>query len=385
MSSDLECPPRRRAPRPSIVWLESCLGLSVPLTGEKEGFVSSGDPMMDSPTSSAIPPDAVIFGRSEAMSILRSQIAKVAPESVPVLLEGESGTGKEVLAKLIHKWSHRRNRPFVKVTCPAIPVTLLESELYGYEPGAFTGASMRKLGQVEFARHGTLFFDGISELDPASQAKLLHLLQDGRFIRIGGSEELRVDVRWICSTSYPIESRIESGAFREDLYYRINVVHLCIPPLRERREDIPFLAAWMVDAYNQKFSVQRLPVSSDLLNLFMAYSWPGNIRQLENLVQRYVVLGSEDVVSSELLAQTPCERPQTLPGTMPLKQLTKQVLREHERRIILKALHTRHWNRKQTARALGISDQTLLSKMREDGLSLAKLERPSAHRVACGS
>ncbi|MGH9325496.1 MAG: sigma 54-interacting transcriptional regulator [Terriglobia bacterium] len=333
----------------------------------------------------SFPPDLVIFGRSGAMNTLREQMAKVAPENVPVLLEGENGTGKEILARLVHNWSRRRDHSFVKITCPAIPEDLLESELYGYEAGAFTGASVRKLGRVESAHNGTLLFDGIPELDPRLQVKLLHLLQDGRFVRIGGDEELRVDVRWVCSSSYPIETRIESGAFREDLYYRISVVHLRVPPLRERREDIPFLAAWMVDHYSRKFDVQRLPVSSDLLNLFQAYSWPGNIRELENLIQRYVVLGSEDLVSSELLAQTPRPAQDAPLGTIPLKQLTRQVRREQERRIILEALHTRHWNRKQTARALGISYRTLLSKMQEDGLAGITRQRTPIAPTACDS
>src|SRR5215510_8564310 len=199
-----------------------------------------------------IPPDAIVFGRSEAMQSLRQRMDKVASANVPVLIQGESGTGKDIIARMIHGLSPWRTGPFVKVNCPAIPGTLLESELFGYEKGAFTGAYGMKPGRVEMAHRGTLFLDEISELDSALQSKLLQLLQDGQFCRIGAQEDKKVEVRVVCATNRRLEQEIENGTFRSDLFYRINVVNLHLPALRERAADIPELVNYFLDFYNRK-------------------------------------------------------------------------------------------------------------------------------------
>src|SRR6266513_6165867 len=201
-----------------------------------------------------IPPEAVVFGRSDAMQALRNRMDKVASANVPVLIHGESGTGKDIIARMIHGLSPWKNGPFVKVNCPAIPGTLLESELFGYEKGAFTGAYGSKPGRVELAHRGTLFLDEISELDLALQSKLLQLLQDGQFCRIGAQEDKKVEVRVVCATNRVLEAEIESGTFRQDLFYRINVVNLQMPPLRERRSDIESLATYFLEHYNRKYN-----------------------------------------------------------------------------------------------------------------------------------
>src|SRR4249920_3376415 len=201
-----------------------------------------------------IPPEAVVFGNSESMQTLRARMDKVASANVPVLINGESGTGKDIIARMIHGFSPWKAGPFVKVNCPAIPGTLLESELFGYERGAFTGAYGMKPGRVELAHRGTLFLDEISELDMSLQSKLLQLLQDGQFCRIGAQEDKKVEVRVVCATNRHLETEIESGTFRQDLYYRINVVNLRMPPLRERRGDIEALVQYFLEYYNRKYN-----------------------------------------------------------------------------------------------------------------------------------
>src|ERR1700745_3797784 len=201
-----------------------------------------------------IPPEAVVFGRSDTMQAVRERLDKVAGANVPVLIQGESGTGKDIIARMIHGLSPWKGGPFVKVNCPAIPGTLLESELFGYEKGAFTGAYGSKPGRVELAHRGTLFLDEISELDLALQSKLLQLLQDGQFCRIGAQEDKRVEVRVVCATNRQLEVEIESGTFRQDLFYRINVVNLHMPALRERRADIEDLVSFFLDYYNRKYN-----------------------------------------------------------------------------------------------------------------------------------
>src|SRR5438477_10873236 len=218
-----------------------------------------------------IPPDAVVFGRSEAMLSLRERLDKIAGANVPDLIQGESGTGKDIIARMIHSLSPWKSGPFVKVNCPAIPGTLLESELFGYEKGAFTGAYGMKPGRVEMAHRGTLFLDEISELDPALQSKLLQLLQDGQFCRIGAQEDKKVEVRVVCATNRQLEHEIAAGSFRQDLYYRINVVNLQMPALRERAVDIPGLVAYFLDYYNRKFNARAAHPSADLMNSLKKY------------------------------------------------------------------------------------------------------------------
>jgi two-component system response regulator AtoC len=317
-----------------------------------------------------IPPEHIIFGHSEAMQAVRSQLAKVAAANVPVLIHGESGTGKDIIARLVHGLSPWKNGPLVKVNCPAIPGTLLESELFGYEKGAFTGAFGSKPGRVEMAHRGTLFLDEISELDLSLQSKLLQLLQDGQFCRIGAQEDKKVEVRVVCATNRHLETEIESGTFRQDLFYRINVVNLRMPPLRERRGDVEDLANYFLEYYNRKYNCKARPLSNEVIAVLQKYHWPGNIRELENLIKRYVILGHEEVITNDLISREPdFFNPEiSLDGPISLKKLTKQAVRELERKIILKVLQQHHWNRKQAARTLNISYRALLYKIRDAGL-----------------
>ena len=324
-----------------------------------------------------IPPETVIFGHSETMQSLRERMDKVASANVPVLIQGESGTGKDIIARMIHARSPWRTGPFVKVNCPAIPGTLLESELFGYEKGAFTGAYGSKPGRVELAHRGSLFLDEISELDLALQSKLLQLLQDGQFCRIGAQEDKKVEVRVVCATNRRLEEEIETGTFRQDLFYRINVVNLHLPPLRERRGDIEDLVAYFLEYYNRKYNCRARALSLDLMSALQKYHWPGNIRELENLIKRYVILGNEEVISSDLVGreQEVFNPDINLDGPISLKKLTRQATRELERKVILKVLQAHHWNRKQTARALSISYRALLYKIRDAGLPANRSKR----------
>jgi two-component system, NtrC family, response regulator AtoC len=317
-----------------------------------------------------MPPEAIVFGRTEAMIAVRDRLMKLASANVPVLIQGESGTGKDIVARMVHANSPWRSGPWVKVNCPAIPGTLLESELFGYEKGAFTGAYGVKPGRVEMAHRGTLFLDEISELDMSLQSKLLQLLQDGQFCRIGAQEDKKVEVRVVCATNRKLEHEIEIGTFRSDLFYRINVVNLHLPPLRERAVDIPDLVAYFLEYHNRKYNCRAKPLSSEMMIVLRKYHWPGNIRELENLVKRYVILGNEDVISADLAPRTPDFFNTDIPvdGQISLKKVTRQAVRELERKIILKVLQHHHWNRKQAARALSISYRALLYKIRDAGL-----------------
>ncbi len=319
------------------------------------------------------------------MRALRERLAKIAGANVPVLIQGESGTGKDIIARMIHTASPWKTGPWVKVNCPAIPGTLLESELFGYEKGAFTGAFGMKPGRVEMAHRGTLFLDEISELDMSLQSKLLQLLQDGQFCRIGAQEDKKVEVRVVCATNRKLEEEIANGTFRADLFYRINVVNLHMPPLRERVSDLPDLIDYFLEYYNRKFNSRAKPLSADLMNALKKYHWPGNVRELENLIKRYVILGTEEAISGDL-------RPQqqdffstdiAVDGPISLKKITRQAVHELERKIILKVLQHHHWNRKQAARALNISYRALLYKIRDAGLpSNRSARRPQAGGAA---
>ncbi len=317
-----------------------------------------------------MPPDSVVFGASEAMRALRERLAKIAAANVPVLINGESGTGKDIIARMIHSASPWKTGPWVKVNCPAIPGTLLESELFGYEKGAFTGAYGTKPGRVEMAHRGTLFLDEISELDMALQSKLLQLLQDGQFCRIGAQEDKKVEVRVVCATNRKLEEEIVNGTFRADLFYRINVVNLHMPALRERAADIPQLVSYFIEYYNRKFNSRATLPSAELMNALKKYHWPGNVRELENLMKRYVILGTEESISGDLRPQSPdfFSADISVDGPISLKKITRQAVRELERKIILKVLQHHHWNRKQAARALNISYRALLYKIRDAGL-----------------
>jgi len=317
-----------------------------------------------------MPPEAIVFGRSEAMQAVRDRLVKLAGANVPVLIQGESGTGKDIVARMIHANSPWRTGPWVKVNCPAIPGTLLESELFGYEKGAFTGAYGMKPGRVEMAHRGTLFLDEISELDMGLQSKLLQLLQDGQFCRIGAQEDKKVEVRVVCATNRKLEQEIENGTFRADLFYRINVVNLHLPALRERANDIPELAAYFLEYHNRKYNCRAKPLSPELMAVLRKYHWPGNIRELENLIKRYVIMGTEDVIASDLTPRAPDFFNTEIPadGQISLKKLTRAAVRELERKVILQVLQNCHWNRKKAARALSISYRALLYKIRDAGL-----------------
>src|SRR5215472_7638218 len=326
----------------------------------------------------AFPPDDVIFGKSPDMASVRKTLSKVAETSIPVLMTGESGTGKEVIARLLHHQSLVSTKPFVQVNCAAIPATLLESELFGYEKGSFTGAVGSKPGRVEMANSGTLFLDEIGELDPGTQAKLLQVLQDGQFSRIGGQEDKRVNVRFIFATNRDLEEEIAVGNFREDLFYRINVVNVHLPPLRERLEDIPALCDYFIARHNEKFNCRAGSLSEHCLSNLQDYHWPGNIRQLENLTKRYVILGSEDAILSELRDREADIFKFIIPphGEVSLKQITRQAVRQVERKVILKMVEASNWNRKRAAKRLNISYRALLYKLKEAGVPS---ERRKAH------
>jgi two-component system, NtrC family, response regulator AtoC len=329
-------------------------------------------------SSQDLPPEDVIFGTTRIMQEVREKLSRLADTTVPVLIHGESGTGKEVLAKLLHQWSPWRAGAFVKINCPAIPTTLIESELFGYEKGAFTGAHGVKPGRVAQAHQGTLFLDEIAELDFATQSKLLQLLQDGAYYPIGGKKDLYVNVRVICATNRELQREIELGTFRRDLYYRINVGNVKLPALRERIADLTILAAYFLGCYSQEFSRAAAALSPTILRAFAQHSWPGNIRELENLLKRYVILGSEDAIWTELASASQEKSDAVYDGSVPLRKLTRQAAREFEHKIILRTLQDNKWNRKEAARALRISYRALLYKLREAADRAARTERPQA-------
>ena len=318
-----------------------------------------------------IPPDSVMFGSTRMMQSVRERIQKIAASNLPVLIEGESGTGKDIVARIIHNLSPWESGPYVKVNCPAIPGTLMESELFGYEKGSFTGAYGAKPGRVELANRGTLFLDEISELEFGLQSKLLQLLQDGQFCSIGAQVDKKVEVRVVCATNRQLEREVESGRFRQDLFYRINVVNIQMPSLRDRTADIPILVQYFLSLYNEKYNTRARPLSPQLLAQLQRYHWPGNIRELENLLRRYAILGTEDAITSELMARKqpePVDEEFTFNGPISLKKVTRQATLDLERKIILKVLQANHWNRKRAARALNISYRALLYKIRDVGL-----------------
>ncbi len=329
-----------------------------------------------------LPPDEVLFGWSAKMMKLQQRAAKVCGTTVPVLLQGDGGTGKEVLARWIHKHSAHCNGQFVKVNCAAIPGSLLESELFGYEKGAFTGAHALKPGRVELAHQGTLFLDEIADLDLGLQSKLLHFLQDGRFSRIGGETEREVESRLLCATNKDLEHEIDLGRFRADLYYRINVVCLRLPRLRERGEDIPMLAEYFLSLFQKKFEKKAEPLSKEMMRYLQNLDWPGNIRELSNGIARYVLIGPEaSIVQEPIVRQrdtTPANH--VAAGTIPLRQIAKEAVRERERIYILESLQANQWNRRKTAKALRISYRALLYKIRNVGLLARGVENLAAKR-----
>jgi len=352
----------------------------------------------------------MLFGNSERMVGVRDLIERVSDTDVTILIRGESGTGKELVARALHERSLRRDKPFVKVNCAALPTELLESELFGFEKGAFTGAIQHKPGKFEFANHGTMFLDEIGDMSFPLQSKLLQVLQDGEFSRLGGKHDVQVDVRVITATNRDLETAVAQGQFREDLYFRLNVVSINLPPLRDRREEIPFLTDHFLKKYSVQYNKPMAAVSTDLARLFMEYEWPGNVRQLENMIKRMVVLGSEGPILTELqqpaglfplrsyaspaattrpavpppVPMAPPPAPPavveavagpapaaTAPGNVSLKDIARTAAREAERELILRMLTRTRWNRKEAAEILGISYKALLYKIKENGLDKA--------------
>jgi DNA-binding NtrC family response regulator len=311
----------------------------------------------------------VFFAATQQMQVLRSQAVQVARFDFPVLLLGESGTGKEVLAHLIHKYSERSNRIFLKVNCAAVPNELLESELFGYEPGAFTGASKSKPGKFELCNNGTLLLDEIGEMSPALQAKLLQVLQDGQFCRLGARSSIKVNVRVLAATNINMAAAIAGKSFREDLYYRLSSFVLRMPSLRERREEIPMMLRHFMLRVAERYACPILPLSPRLVEASQSYSWPGNIRQLENFVKRYLVLGDEAAAIRELEpdACNPYSRDivPSQSGEPDLKKIVEAVKSSAEVEAISDALEKTAWNRKRAAMMLNISYKALLYKIRQ--------------------
>ena len=293
---------------------------------------------------------------------------QVAATDVPVLILGESGVGKEVLARFIHTHAGRADKPFVKVNCAALPHDLLESELFGYERGAFTGAMGDKPGKFELAEKGTILLDEIGEMSPHLQAKLLHVLQDGEYTRLGGRRVAHVEARVLASTNRKLSEAVAKGQFREDLYYRLNVVSLEIPPLRERPQDIPLICRYFVEKYAGRYesSVQELP--TQLTDAFLRYEWPGNVREMENVVRRFLIL--PDVAATLKILRPPRASEAAVVDEKPvLKKISNQAAEQVERELVLRTLSQTNWNRKRAAQELGICYKALLNKLKKWNLN----------------
>jgi DNA-binding NtrC family response regulator len=309
---------------------------------------------------------------SKRMRDLESQAALVARADIPLLILGESGTGKEILALYTHKMSSRSANTFLKVNCAAVPADLLESELFGYEQGAFTGAVKTKPGKFEVCTGGTIFLDEIGEMPAILQAKLLQVLQDGTFSRLGSRSPMKVDVRVIAATNINMKEAMANKTFREDLYYRLNGFTLHIPPLRERREEIPVLAEYFMRKGARRYGREPLPFSQRLLDALSAHSWPGNLRELENVINRYLVLGDERAILDELspaTAQAPAGAPAEPANGAGLKALVKNLKGGAEAAAIAQVLEGTGWNRKAAANDLQISYKALLYKIKQYDLS----------------
>jgi Nif-specific regulatory protein len=299
---------------------------------------------------SEINPEHSMVGEGSQMQKVFRFIAKVAPGNSTVLIRGESGTGKELVARAIHRNSPRADGPFQAINCAALTESLLESELFGYEKGAFTGAAAQRKGRMEAAAGGTLFLDEVGELAPALQAKLLRVLQEHEFERVGGTKPIKVDIRVIAATNRDLEEAIKDGSFRRDLYYRLNVVSVELPPLRERRDDIPVLAAWFADKYSRAASRRISGFSKEAHSCLLNYPWPGNVRELENAIERAVVLGSSDVIAPDDLPEAVLEGVESgeLPGSY------HAAIRQTKKRLIQDALDKTGGNFTEAARLLGV-------------------------------
>jgi two-component system response regulator AtoC len=349
----------------------------------------------------------LFWGDSPEMQTIASVIEQVSDSDVTVLIRGESGVGKELVARAIHQRSSRKDRPFVKVNCAALPAELLESELFGHEKGAFTGAATTRIGKFEQADTGTIFLDEIGEMKAALQAKLLHVLQDAQFTKLGSNRPINVDVRVVAATNRDLEGMMLRGEFREDLYYRLKVIEVTVPPLRERRGEITHLTQFFIDRYARRYNRPVRQLSEELQQRFLTYEWPGNIRELENMIKRIVILQDESLVLREMqrnpraalavagvgagggggrtvvppaadvdeleeMVDEPAQ-PEVAVATAPagsrLADVAKSAAMKAERTIIEDTLHQVHWNRRRAAEQLGVSYKTLLNKIKECGIS----------------
>jgi two-component system response regulator AtoC len=314
-----------------------------------------------------------IIGSSPAMQEIFATIMRVAPTRATVLLAGESGVGKDMIARAIHQHSPRKDRPFVKINCTAIPENLMESELFGYEKGAFTGANISKPGKFEQANTGTVMLDEIGDVPASVQVKLLRILQEREFERLGSNKTQQTDVRVIAATNVDLRAALEQGTFREDLYYRLNGFTLSIPSLRERKEEIPVLSEYFMRKGAKRYGREPLPFSSNLLNVLSEHSWPGNLRELENVVNRYLVLGDERSIVEELSPSTAYQgaaaMPQEVPSGAGLKAMVRNLKGDAESTAIAQVLEGVGWNRKAAANDLQISYKALLYKIKQYDLS----------------
>src|SRR3977135_1752982 len=317
--------------------------------------------------------DVFFVAASPAMKKIRAQAALVANVDIPVLMLGESGTGKEVLARLVHKLSPRAHRTFLKVNCAAVPGDLLESELFGYEAGAFTGANHAKPGKFELCNKGTILLDEIGEMPPSLQAKLLHVLQDQTFSRLGSRNVIKVDVRILAATNINIPEALANKRLREDLYYRLNAFTMQLPPLRERKEEIPVLLKHFMSRMAEQYGRPPLPLGSALMEACLRHSWPGNLRELSNFIKRYLVLGDETLAASELqprpdgggVVRDEAVSKSAGNSAGGLKSLSRNAKDQAQAEAIARALEQRNGNRKQAAALLKISYKALLYKIRQ--------------------
>jgi DNA-binding NtrC family response regulator len=363
-------------------------------------FAEKNVPREDDGREVLSPP--LMVGDNPRMAEIRETIEKVSGTDVTVLIRGESGVGKEIVARQLFEHSRRCRKPLIKVNCAAIPHDLLESELFGYEVGAFTGAIRSKPGKFELAHGGTLFLDEIAEMHPSLQAKLLHVLQDGKFSRLGAKGDVAVDVRVICATNKPLEERVREGLFREDLLYRINVVTLYLPPLRERSDEIPILADYLLRKFSMQYGRPFQPFGHAVSARMLEYDWPGNIRELENMCKRFVLVGSETQILRELsnrrtvrivpvpadISRTPASRASGDSATrsaasrgLSLLEIGRRAALKAERQAILEALESTHWNRREASRRLQVSYKALLNKIKQMGLDVQPGEGVAAGEI----
>jgi len=320
------------------------------------------------------PQEVELIFSSPEMERIYNTVLQIAQTNVPVLIQGETGVGKDLIARIIHEKSSLCDKPFVKVNCAAMPSELVESELFGYRKGAFTGAHLDRAGKFEFANGGTIFLDEIGEFTSSIQAKLLQVLQEGRFTRLGSNRETQVDVRIVAATNRKLETALKDGTFREDLYYRLNVVNIEIPPLRERREEIPLLCKHFLEKLGPQYggTVSQLP--KELEKLFYSFHWPGNIRELENTIKRYIVLQDAESLRAELetrmtrgiseqIDEITASSLSEAKGEMDLKKISRRAAAVAEKSMIVKTLHRTKWNRWKAAKELKVSYKTLLTKI----------------------